>query len=214
MSRFPAAGGKRRADVARLATLGLALLLLAGCDPAAFSTSAPSRARVTVSGQPVTIAAPPGFCVDPESTRVDAAGAFVMMGDCVLLGAGGPGGRPVGGILTAAVSSGGLTGEGDAAASLEDILAFVGTPEGRALVGRSGRPDRIRIRHAELGRDTLYLLVEDQGPQPILDRQFWRAFINVKGRMTVLSEIGFADPQKGLDRLAALAAQIKAANGG
>ena len=65
----------------------------------------------------------------------------------------------------------------------------------------------------------LYVLVEDSGPQPIagFDRQFWRAFLEVKGRMTVLSELGFAGPtgaQEGLNELASLAASIKAANGG
>ena len=44
--------------------------------------------------------APPGFCIDAPSTRVDAAGAFVLMGDCALLGT--APGRPGGAALTAA----------------------------------------------------------------------------------------------------------------
>ena len=66
----------------------------------------------------------------------------------------------------------------------------------------------------------LYVLVEDRGPQPIagIDRQFWRAFLEVRGRMTVLSVLGFdgagVGAQEGLNQLAALAASIKAANGG
>ena len=64
----------------------------------------------------------------------------------------------------------------------------------------------------------LYVLVEDRGRQPIagIDRQFWRAFLEVNGRMTVLSVLGFEGagvaPQQGLDQLAALAAAIQRAN--
>ena len=37
------------------------------------------------------------------------------------------------------------------------------------------------------------MLVEDRGPQPIagIDRQFWRAFLEVNGRMAALSVLGF-----------------------
>ena len=48
----------------------------------------PSRTKVNVAGQAVTIAAPPGFCIDAESTTVNADGAFVLMSDCALLGGG------------------------------------------------------------------------------------------------------------------------------
>ena len=59
-----------------------------------------------------------------------------------------------------------------------------------------------------------------QGRQRVagIDRQFWRAFLEVNGRMAVLSELGFegtgSGPQEGLNQLAALARSIQAANGG
>ena len=62
----------------------------------------------------------------------------------------------------------------------------------------------------------LYVLVEDRGRLPIagIDRQFWRAFLEVNGRMTVLSVLGFSNGGVGaaaeaLDQLAALAAAIR-----
>jgi hypothetical protein len=117
------------------------------------------------------------------------------------------------------VSSGGLTGEGDAAAdTLAELQAFIETPDGLALVGRSGRSDRVRVLSQQIASDVLFVLVEDRGPQPIagLDRTFWRAFLEVNDRMTVLSVLGFAgmDPQQGLDELAALASAIRGANPG
>ena len=116
---------------------------------------------------------------------------------------------------TLAVSAvrGGLTGEGDAAA--DQRQAVRGRDEGRE-VGRSGRSDRVRVLAQTTSSDVLFVMVEDRGPQPIagLDRRFWRAFLEVNGRMTVLSALGFAgsDPQRGLDELAALASTIRGAN--
>jgi len=166
-------------------------------------------------GRAVTIAAPAGLCIDPASTRVDAAGAFVLMRDC----AAGAGAGPPRTVLTASVSSGGLTGEGDAAAdSLSELGDYIATPDGLALVGRSGRSDRVRVLSRQLTRGVLFVLVEDRGPQPIagLDRTFWRAFLEVNDRMTVLSALGFGGglgPERELAELAALASAIRGANG-
>ena len=210
--------------ILRAGAVVLAGLVLAACDPAtmaAMSGGSPSRARVTVAGRPVVIAAPPGFCIDAPSTTTTTAGAFVLMSDCTLLGQQGPRNRaaPVGAALTASVSSGGLGGEGDGeAATLDDLEAFLDTADGRALVGRSGRADRVRILSKQQKGDVLYVLVEDRGQQPIagIDPRFWRAFLEVNGRMTVLSVIGFEGTgpglQDALDKLAATAAAIRAAN--
>ena len=117
------------------------------------------------------------------------------------------------------MSSGGLGGEGDDEAStLDDLQDFLDTADGRAMVGRSGRGDRVRVLSKQLRGDVLYVLVEDRGQQPIagIDPRFWRAFLEVNGRMTVLSVIGFEGTgpglQEGLNELAAAAAAIRAAN--
>jgi hypothetical protein len=199
----------------RLGGLGAALLL-AACDPGTMGAGTATRQRVTVAGRTVTIAAPPGLCIDEASTRVDASGAFVLMRDCADAAVA----RPPRAALTAAVSSGGLTGEGDVAAdTLLELQAFLATPDGLALVGRSGRSDRVRVLAQQLTGDVLFVLVEDRGPQPIagLDRTFWRAFLEVNDRMTVLSVLGFAGgvgPEESLEQLAALASAIRGANPG
>lgn len=207
------------AALRRAGLAGLALLALAACDPSQMPGGAsPSRAKVTVAGRPVVVAAPAGFCVDADSTRVSADGAFVLMSDCALLGMTGGAGPAGGGALTVAVSSGALTGEGDASGALEDIAEFARTAEGRALLGRSGRADRVRILTEVARGDVLYLLIEDRGSQPVagIDRQFWRAFLEVNDRMTVLTELGFAggesDPRQGFEHLSALARAMQAAN--
>ena len=61
------------------------------------------------------------------------------------------------------------------------------------MLGRSGQPDRVRILATQTRGDVLYLLIEDRGRLPIagIDRRFWRAFLEVNGRMTALSVLGF-----------------------
>lgn len=197
------------------ALVGAALLAVAGCNPDMMAAGSPSRQTVTVAGRAVTIAAPPGLCIDTASTRTDTAGAFVLMRDC----GNGADERPPRTSLTASVSSGGLTGEGDAGAdSLADLRDYLATADGLALVGRSGRARGVRVLDEKLTNGVLFVLVEDRGAQPIagLDRVFWRAFLEVNGRMTVLSVLGFSGvaPQQGLDELAALASAIRSANRG
>jgi hypothetical protein len=207
--------------ISRAAVLGLAALALAACDPAMLGT-APSRATVNVAGGPVIVAGPPGFCIDRPALNVTEAGAFALLGDCRQLG-GGAGGldrSPAGAALTASISAGGLAGEGDdPAPSLAELAEFVQTPDGRALLGRSGRPDRVRILATRAEGDVLYVLVEDRGPQLIagVEPRFWRAFLEVRDRMAVLSVLGFQgaalDEQASLNLLASFVASMRSANG-
>ena len=117
----------------------------------------------------------------------------MLISDCALLGAAGAR-PPVGAALTASVSTGGFAGEGDdPAQTLQDLQAFAATEEGRAMMGRSGQPARVRILATYMRAGVLYVLVEDRGRQPIagVEPRFWRAFMEVNGRMAALSVLGF-----------------------
>ncbi|HRW13993.1 hypothetical protein [Amaricoccus sp.] len=208
----------RISEGSRAAALLIAGLALAACEglPGA---GGPSRATVTVAGEPIVIAGPPGFCIDRETLNVSDFGAFALMSDCALLASGTRAGADSRAALTASISSGGLGGEGDdPVQSLADLAAFAQTGEGRALLGRSGSANGVRILATRQSGEVLFVLVEDRGPQPIagVDRRFWRAFLEVKDRMAVLSVLGFEDagldPQAGLDLLAAFVAALQRAN--
>jgi hypothetical protein len=208
----------------RIGGLGRALLAVAGlaavaaCDPSALAGGTPSRAKFNVAGAAVTIAAPPGWCIDRKSARQSADGAFVLLTDCGLLGEPGTQVGRKGMALTASISDGSLLeeeGDADAFADLED---FAKTRDGRQVLGRSGQPDRVRILATQSSGGVYYVLVEDRGRLPIaaLDRQFWRAFLDVNGRTVALSSLGFtgkSDAQTSLNELATFAKWIQSANG-
>ena len=89
------------------------------------------------------------------------------------------------------------------------------------MLGRSGQPDRVRIaRDPDARAACSTSSSRTAAPQPIagIDRQFWRAFLEVKGRIgrPLDARLRGRRPgaQEALNQLAALAASIKAANGG
>lgn len=194
-----------------------AALALAGCVPATTGTG-PDRATLTVAGRNVTIAAPRGYCVDPAATNVSASGAFVMATDCALLGSEGVtaegDSEALGAVLTASVSASELA----PGAALPELTRFLETREGRAALGRSGRPDRVKVLATRTRGDALYVLVDDRGPQPIagVEPRFWRAFLEVDGRMAVLTVLTFegagVDPSSGLALIQRFADRVQAAN--
>lgn len=212
--------GPRRAGLTmRGLAAAAALVLLGGCDPAAMGAAgaAPTRAKFDVAGVPVTIAAAPGWCIDQKSARKTADGAFVLLTDCGLLGKPGAKVGRKGVALTASISDGSLfEAEGDAD-GLADLQDFAASREGRAVLGRSGQASRVRILATQASGGVYYVLVEDRGKLPIegLDRQFWRAFLDVNGRTVALSSLGFtgaSDAQSSLNELATFAKWIQAAN--
>jgi hypothetical protein len=201
--------------ISKAALAGLGLLALAACEPAG---SGAARTTVSVAGQRINIAAPPGFCVDPRSTNVTPQGAFVLVSDCGLLGNRSRAAtETIGAAMTASISTQGL-GAGGTAQSLAEVEHIASTAEGRADLGRSGQAGRVRILTTQTQGDVLYILVEDRGPQPVagVEPQFWRAFLEVKGRITALSVLGFqgsgVSPQQSLSYLASFATAIQQAN--
>lgn len=193
-----------------------ALLLLAGC--AGVTMSAPNRARIDVAGEPVTVAAPAGFCIDQAATATSASGAFTMISDCGLLGASGGTTPPVAALMTVSISADpDLVAQGGEA-TLDDLEAFLATSRGRAGLGRSGDANATRIVQSSRQGDVHYVLVEDRGPSPLpgVEPRFWRAFMTVNGHLAALSIQGFngaaPDLQAQLRHLAAFAASLRAAN--
>lgn len=198
-----------------LLCLGL-LTAVAACDPSLLPGSQ-SRAQFNVGGTPVAVAAPPGWCIDSSSLRRSTDSAFALLTGCAPLGGAGAEAGRQGVALTASISDGTLAQPESGADGLSELRAFAATREGRSALGRSGQPGQVRILATETNGGVYYVLVEDRGTPPVagLDTQFWRAFLDVKGRAVALSTLGFtgeSDAQSSLNELAALARSIQAAN--
>lgn len=203
---------------ARRARPGLALALaaaLAACAPVGGPgqmqvRSVTQRAvLVDAAGTPVRIVPPEGKCVVQDTVETSPDGVFVLLGDCD------PGdGTGIPGILTASVSSAALFGPEETPASAFDKLEeFLASPRGLALVGRGGDASALRILESYREGDALLLFVEDRGAQviPAASPRFWRAFLQVNGRMASLSVGTFlAEPAEDRAMLATLRAFVAA----
>lgn len=193
-----------------LAAALLAMLLLGACDAAIPGGLGP-KPHVRVGDGTVAIAGPSGFCLDEPATRIDRDGAFVLLGDCGLLGKDRAKARPVGAVLTASL-------EADGAGSVSGIGRLAETTTGRALVGQSGSGAGVKVLATREAEGAVFLLVEDQGRKPVpgLKSRFWRGFLDINGHLVVLSVLAFeggaVDDQQGLNLAVAFADAMRRAN--
>lgn len=135
----------------------------------ATSLGGADRADLRVEGARITVVAPSGLCVDPQSLDVRRAGGFLLISDCALF-AEAPG--PVeglNGVISVAISTGGLP------ESLEELEAFLTGPA-RVALGVSGRGEDVTILATRQRPDTLAIKVRDAGPLPVpgTSDTFWR----------------------------------------
>lgn len=219
----------------RSAGCGAALLSLAACvDPTGGAGTAASlvprravgdfsiefadtgRALFVAAGREVTLRPAPGLCIAPESVDVGPASGFAMIGDCPAAArADGasmdlPPALPA--IVTVSIAEEPMFSEGSPrGGALADLERFLRTPEGLATVGRSGAPGAVSILATREIGDALYVQVEDRDADamPIFGERFWRAFLEINGRMVLVSLSGFRDGPLGEEEmLAHLAAQV------
>ena len=189
----------------------LALTLLAACDPALLADGPGRRSEVRVGAATLAVAGPPGFCLDAPATRIDRDGAFVLLGDCGLLGKAPEGARPKSAVLTASLDASG-------AGSVAGIRRLAETAAGRALVGQSGSGAGVKILATREAGGAIFLLVEDPGRKPVpgLKSRFWRGFLDIDGHLAVLSVLAFeggaVDEQQGLNLAVGFADAMQRAN--
>ncbi len=170
----------------KMALLATLSGVLAAC---AVSIPAIDRAELRVQGARVTVVAPEGFCVDPQSVDVTRAGGFLLFGDCAVLNAAEPADAPVSAVISASVSNAPLPG------SIEDLRGFLVEGPGVVTLGRSGEADKVRVLSSRIRDGVLYVKIEDRGPSPVPGASpvFWRGFFEAGGRLSIGTVNGFAD---------------------
>lgn len=180
------------------------------------------RAVFVAKGREVALRPAPGFCISPESVDVGPASGFAMIGDCPA--AEGDAAlelpRAIPAILTVSIAEEAMFAPGGPRGSaLSDLERFLTTPEGLATVGRSGSSDSVEILETRALGDALYVHVLDRDVTalPMFGEEFWRAFVELNGRLVLVSLSGFRDgplePDQMLAHLASQVSVLREANG-
>ena len=162
---------------------GLALALaFAGCtDPA------PAKSVVLADGE-VIATTPTGYCIDGPSSQPGKG--FAVLAPCATLGDTSPAPEVVG-VATVQVGppdSGAVSGEEIA---LRDFLI---TNAGNAILSRDGKGEDITILSTQAFNSRVMVHFTDKSapPLPGLQREEWRAFTDVNGRLVTIAVRGLA----------------------
>jgi hypothetical protein len=173
----------------------------------------PARAVVSARGRRVTIAPVEGLCLAGDALDTSGAGAFAVIAECVAEGRAEGEALPPGfaGLVTVSVSGEPMFGEGGRERALRRLRDFLGTVPGLALLGRNGSGRTVEMVESRRIGDSLYVHVHDrhQGELALLAPDFWRAFVEIEGRLVLVTVSGFRDrPLPEDEMLAVLAAQV------
>ena len=192
--------------------------------------ASPGRAVFDVRGQRIVVEPPPGYCLDQGSVAVTRNAAYALVADCMqdhqaALENGAVAGRAaeIGlprafpGILTVAIS--GEPAYGWEAGELDAFEEMLGAEAGRKLLGRGNSPTPGRIIATRRLGGALYVLIEEPPADEtsILAPDFWRAFINIDGRLVLVTVSSFSDRPIAEDAMMGFLAQqmtrLRRANG-
>lgn len=213
---------KRRPTIRAMlcATTMAAAASLAACAPQTNSKRAPldrplsenylqivsasdELVEIDSGGRIVRAAAPEGLCISADSVQTGPDAVFLIMGDCLYNQ--GPSVDAdenedfgeLGGVLSISVSNGPL---GSDFATLERFFA---SGEGLAGLGHGGDAKDVSLIETRRENGALIALVEDRsaaGPAFAGD-VICRAFMELNGRMTVVSLIGLRDDPRSVEML-------------
>lgn len=197
------------------AVLLLGQCLLAACVTLGGGQDAPRQVQVTADA--VTITGPSGFCVDPTAVRDTGDTGFVLLGNCAAISGRARSGQPeIPAVLTAAVSAPSAgTGLGDNQGALE---AYFRSEDGRALLSRSGDAGSVQVLDIRTQADMFLLHARDtsDGAMVGVANDYWRAYMEIGGRLATLSVLVLEDSQvsdaQALATLTQFAAAVQGAN--
>ena len=196
---------------------GLALMLfLTGCGGLGPVGTPPQR-EVAVTSDAVVVTGPPGFCVDPGSTRDNGATAFVLLGNCAVISNRRSAGQPaVAAVLTASIS------DADPGQNLRESIpqldAFFASEEGRQLLSRAGEAETVEILDSFHQGDVYFLRARDSSASEIqnVSADYWRSYLDIGDRIATLTVLGREtaplDSETGLATLRSFTEAVIAAN--
>lgn len=169
------------------------VLLLAACegDPDFDALFGGGSDRITVARGEVVIAGPLGYCPDRTATQGPDRQVSVVLGSCASIRNSAQAPSPViPAVLTASVSR---ENGADISGSFSQLERFFRSRSGRAALARNGDSRSVRLLSMRRRNGAFIMRLEDRSPNrvPGLSAKYWRALIDVKGRIITLSVIAF-----------------------
>ncbi|MEM1345822.1 MAG: hypothetical protein AAGI34_14760 [Pseudomonadota bacterium] len=189
----------------------------------------PERTFVSATGRDLVLRPVEGLCLTREGIELTERGVFAVVADCLAETVPEPvEGEDASlyrlpptfpGLITISVSGQPMFDQtvpgADALATLREFLS---TEAGRAMLGRNGLGKTVEVVDTRVLSDALYVHVRDthSGGLSLLAPDFWRAFVELNGRMVLVTVSGFRDRPLGetamIGVLAAQVMRLRAAN--
>lgn len=159
------------------------VLVFTACTP----PGTPARSIALGQGD-VIATSPTGYCIDRVSSQ--PADDFAVLAPCVTLGTG----VAAPGIVGVATVQVGPAGSGSIVSDEIALRDFLITREGVSLLSQSGNAAAIEILSSQAFDSQVMIYFSDDGPPPVagLQREEWRAFTNVSGRLVSIGVRGLA----------------------
>lgn len=156
--------------------LMLCALLLCACQ---MSLPGTGPTRLDLFAGAMTVAAPLGYCVSPETAQMTEETAVVLIGRCR------DGSAADAALVT--VSVGGAGSAAVLAAGGQALADFFVSSQGRATLARSGGAGDVSIVTAMMAGPDFLLLLNDRE-----SGIYWRAVTGLRGRLVTVSVAGTA----------------------
>lgn len=179
------------------ATLCMGLMGCAGMDLGGSSRS------VSVQGGDIRVAAPAGYCPNPQASTDGAGSAVVLMGRCSAASSATPA------LITASVGAAGTGAALDAGPVA--LTRFFTSDAGRGMLASTGKAADAAVAASQTEEDALVLRVTDTNLG-----DYWRAILALRGRLVMLSATGAESvplpPEEGRALLSKAMASMRKAN--
>jgi hypothetical protein len=181
--------------------LALACAGLMACTGLDIGTTQPRS--VVVQGGDINVAAPAGYCANPQASTDGAGSAVVLMGRCSATSSVTPA------LITASV---GATGSGAALdAGPVALTRFFTSDQGRGMLASTGNASDAVVTSSETEDAAVLLRIKDANIG-----EYWRAILALKGRLVMLSATGAESvvlpPEQGRALLSKSMAVLRSAN--
>ena len=186
-----------------------AMIVLAGCDAGLDGRGI--RTLAVLDGA-VSVRGPDGSCVDQQSSR--AGSGFAVLAGCALVSDATV--MPVHeALITVQIGSQGSAAVTGAEAELAALLR---TAQGAALLSDSSDAGSVQVDRVDRADGVVVVRLSDAAPAQVqgLERREWRAFLDIRGRLTTISLRGFdrapLPAEQGLRLLSQAIGALRAAN--